>query len=316
MKLEDIAKTVIKDLENLEQEKKGLNENLQIKNFEQNSANFRQNSANSNDKFLDDDLEIYSDIVLPNTKKSDLIAFNFHFESLNFGSSKDEEKNQNKNESSNLENSNLADAKYDFADEKTDETLQNVTKISKDENLQNEFEIPKNESLKSEFENLENEDFSENLNDKITNDFTHEELEIIRDDSLINSQNSNFENSNNTNFKNLQDEILQTNQLSNGENLQNFTQNSFYEEQNLENLQNLNAELSASISKINELLANLSEVKNDEVQFLSALKERILVLFEGLNAFEGDLEARVELSIKFMEFLLASIDNRVENLSK
>ena len=316
MKLEDIAKTVIKDLENLEQEKKGLNENLQIKNFEQNSANSSQNSANSNDKFLDDDLEIYSDIVLPNTKKSDLIAFNFHFESLNFGSSKDEEKNQNKNESSNLENSNLADEKYDFADEKIDETLQNVTQISKDENLQNEFEIPKNESLKNEFENLENEDFSENLSDKITNDFAYEELEIIRDDSFVNSQNSNFENSNDTNFKNLQDEILQTNQLSNGENLQNFTQNSLHKEQNLENLQNLNAELSASISKINELLADLSEVKNDEVQFLSALKERILVLFEGLNAFEGDLEARVELSIKFMEFLLASIDNRVENLSK
>ena len=316
MKLEDIAKTVIKDLENLEQEKKGLNKDLQVENLSENSANFSQNSANSNDKFLDDDLEIYSDIVLPNTKKSDLIAFNFHFESLNFGSSKDEEKNQNKNESSNLENSNLADEKYDFADEKTDETLQNVTQISKDENLQNEFEIPKNESLKSEFENLENEDFSENLSDKITNDFAYEELEIIRDDSLINSQNSNFENSNDTNFKNLQDEILQTNQLSNGENLQNFTQNSLHKEQNLENLQNLNAELSASISKINELLANLSEVKNDEVQFLSALKERILVLFEGLNAFEGDLEARVELSIKFMEFLLASIDNRVENLSK
>ena len=304
MKLEDIAKTVIKDLENLEQEKKGLNENLQIKNFEQNSANSSQNSANSNDKFLDDDLEIYSDIVLPNTKKSDLIAFNFHFESLNFGSSKDEEKKQNKNESSNLENSNLADAKYDFADEKIDE------------NLQNELEIPKNESLKNEFEILENEDFSENLGDKITNDFAYEELEIIRDDSFVNSQNSNFENLNDTNFKNLQDEILQTNQLSNGENLQNFTQNSLHKEQNLENLQNLNAELSASISKINELLANLSEVKNDEVQFLSALKERILVLFEGLNAFEGDLEARVELSIKFMEFLLASIDNRVENLSK
>ncbi|MBQ7676338.1 MAG: hypothetical protein IJT33_07785 [Campylobacter sp.] len=316
MKLEDIAKIVIKDLEALEQEKKGLNKDLQVENLGENSADFSQNSANSNDKFLDDDLKIYSDIVLPNTKKSDLIAFNFHFESLNFGSSKDEEKKQNKNESSNLENSNLADEKYDFDDEKTDETLQNVTKISKDENLQNEFEIPKNESLKSEFENLENEDFSENLSDKIPNDFAYEELEIIRDDSFLNSQNSNFENSNDTNFKNLQDEILQTNQLSNGENLQNFTQNSLHKEQNLENLQNLNAELSASISKINELLANLSEVKNDEVQFLSALKERILVLFEGLNAFEGDLEARVELSIKFMEFLLASIDNRVENLSK
>ncbi|MBP5779547.1 MAG: hypothetical protein J6W17_06350, partial [Campylobacter sp.] len=174
MKLEDIAKTVIKDLENLEQEKKGLNENLQIKNFEQNSANFSQNSANSNDKFLDDDLEIYSDIVLPNTKKSDLIAFNFHFESLNFGSSKDEEKIQNKNESSNLENSNLANEKYDFADEKIDETLQNETQISKDENLQNEFEISKNESLKSEFEIFENEDFSEISDNDIINDFDDE----------------------------------------------------------------------------------------------------------------------------------------------
>ncbi|MBR7047241.1 MAG: hypothetical protein IKI43_02645, partial [Campylobacter sp.] len=259
--------------------------------------------------------EIYSDIVLPNTKKSDLIAFNFHFESINLSDKKDEKQDEKQDDFSD-EISDLANEKYDFADEKIDETLQNVTQISKDENLQNEFEIPKNESLKSEFENLENEDFSENLSDKITNDFAYEELEIIRDDSFVNSQNSNFENLNDTNFKNLQDEILQTNQLSNSENLQNFTQNSLHKEQNLENLQNLNAELSASISKINELLANLSEVKNDEVQFLSALKERILVLFEGLNAFEGDLEARVELSIKFMEFLLASIDNRVENLSK
>ena len=50
---------------------------------------------------------------------------------------------------------------------------------------------------------------------------------------------------------------------------------------------------------------------------MSAIKERILVLFEGLNAFEkGDLNARVELNLKFMEFLLASIENRLENLSK
>ena len=41
------------------------------------------------------------------------------------------------------------------------------------------------------------------------------------------------------------------------------------------------------------------------------------MLFEGLNAFDkGDLNARVELNLKFMEFLLASIENRLENLSK
>ena len=56
---------------------------------------------------------------------------------------------------------------------------------------------------------------------------------------------------------------------------------------------------------------------SSEAEFLNALKERILVLFEGLNAFDqGDIEARVELNLKFMEFLLASIDDRLEHLSK
>nr|WP_315056975.1 hypothetical protein [uncultured Campylobacter sp.] len=64
-------------------------------------------------------------------------------------------------------------------------------------------------------------------------------------------------------------------------------------------------------------LANADFKISSEAEFLSAIKERILVLFEGLNAFEkDDLNARVELNLKFMEFLLASIENRLENLSK
>ena len=64
-------------------------------------------------------------------------------------------------------------------------------------------------------------------------------------------------------------------------------------------------------------LANADFKISSEAEFLNAIKERILVLFEGLNAFEkGDLNARVELNLKFMEFLLASIENRLENLSK
>lgn len=64
-------------------------------------------------------------------------------------------------------------------------------------------------------------------------------------------------------------------------------------------------------------LANTDFKISSEAEFLSAIKERILVLFEGLNAFDrGDLNARVELNLKFMEFLLASIENRLENLSK
>jgi len=64
-------------------------------------------------------------------------------------------------------------------------------------------------------------------------------------------------------------------------------------------------------------LTNADFKISSEAEFLSAIKERILVLFEGLNAFEkGDLNARVELNLKFMEFLLASIENRLENLPK
>lgn len=52
-------------------------------------------------------------------------------------------------------------------------------------------------------------------------------------------------------------------------------------------------------------------------EFLLKIKERILVLFDGLNSFDrGDIEARVELSLKFMEFLLANIDKRISDIKK
>ena len=55
----------------------------------------------------------------------------------------------------------------------------------------------------------------------------------------------------------------------------------------------------------------------DEIEFLTAINERLLVLFEGLNYFDKkDIEARLELNIKFLEFLLATIANRIEDLSK
>lgn len=70
------------------------------------------------------------------------------------------------------------------------------------------------------------------------------------------------------------------------------------------------------MEKFGEKSMNYPDIKG-EAEFLNSLKERILVLFEGLNSFDkGDIEARVELNLKFMEFLLASIENRLEHLSK
>lgn len=70
-----------------------------------------------------------------------------------------------------------------------------------------------------------------------------------------------------------------------------------------------------------ELLKEQEEINSVNIlsqeEFLLKIKERILVLFEGLNSFDkGDIEARVELSLKFMEFLLANIDKRISDIQK
>ena len=47
--------------------------------------------------------------------------------------------------------------------------------------------------------------------------------------------------------------------------------------------------------------------------FLKNLRERILVLFEGLNHIKKeDLEQRLNLTINFLEFLLASIEDKLK----
>ena len=50
---------------------------------------------------------------------------------------------------------------------------------------------------------------------------------------------------------------------------------------------------------------------NEDI-FLKNLKERILVLFEGLNDTKReDLDSRLELTINFLEVLLANIEDRL-----
>ncbi len=59
----------------------------------------------------------------------------------------------------------------------------------------------------------------------------------------------------------------------------------------------------------------LSEPKKlDEEQFLNNLRERILVLFEGFKAPNNkNIEAKVDLTLNFLEYLLATIDERLED---
>lgn len=50
-----------------------------------------------------------------------------------------------------------------------------------------------------------------------------------------------------------------------------------------------------------------------DVRFLQNVRERILVLFEGFQSPNNqNIEAKVDLTLNFLEYLLASIDEQLE----
>ncbi|MBZ7957669.1 MULTISPECIES: effector protein CiaD [Campylobacter] len=76
-----------------------------------------------------------------------------------------------------------------------------------------------------------------------------------------------------------------------------------------------NTEESENLSYILEEKSHFvpeSQSFNEEI-FFSNLRERILVLFEGLNSVKKeDLESRLNLTTNFLEFLLANIEDRLK----
>lgn len=58
-------------------------------------------------------------------------------------------------------------------------------------------------------------------------------------------------------------------------------------------------------------------VRDDEARMLEGIRERLLVLFEGFQSpNNAQIEAKVDLSLNFFEYLLATIDNRLETIKK
>ena len=91
---------------------------------------------------------------------------------------------------------------------------------------------------------------------------------------------------------------------------ENALNNELKVEANLQNEQAFEVkEEPASLTKSREV--------SEEKIFLANLAERIEVLFEGLKqTSEQNLASRLELTTKFLEFTLANIENRLQNLSK
>ncbi|MDA7816819.1 hypothetical protein N9A28_01365 [Sulfurimonas sp.] len=55
----------------------------------------------------------------------------------------------------------------------------------------------------------------------------------------------------------------------------------------------------------------------DEVLFLKSMRERLLVLFEGFQAPNNtNIEAKVDMTLNFLEYVLVSIDTRVQEIDK
>jgi len=54
-----------------------------------------------------------------------------------------------------------------------------------------------------------------------------------------------------------------------------------------------------------------------ELVYLNSIRERLLVLFEGFQAPNNtNIEAKIDMTLNFLEYVLATIDKRVETLEK
>ena len=54
-----------------------------------------------------------------------------------------------------------------------------------------------------------------------------------------------------------------------------------------------------------------------ELMYLNSIRERLLVLFEGFQApNNANIEAKVDMTLNFLEYTLATIDERVEKLER
>ncbi|MEW5832860.1 MAG: hypothetical protein AB1763_08485 [Campylobacterota bacterium] len=65
------------------------------------------------------------------------------------------------------------------------------------------------------------------------------------------------------------------------------------------------------------VIAAASSPREDEARWLEGIRERLLVLFEGFQSPNNvQIEAKVDLTLNFLEYLLATIDNRLDNLKQ
>ena len=78
----------------------------------------------------------------------------------------------------------------------------------------------------------------------------------------------------------------------------------------------LAANAAIGIAALNSIDSTQNTSTNSEKEYLLALKERLEVLFAGLKNNQGNLSLRLDLTIRFLEFLLANTNERLTKLPK
>ncbi len=76
----------------------------------------------------------------------------------------------------------------------------------------------------------------------------------------------------------------------------------------------LSVETPSTLASVDESEASESE---EERLFLEHLRERLLVLFEGFQSPNNKkIEAKIDLTLNFLEYLLATLDERIDRLKR
>ena len=74
-------------------------------------------------------------------------------------------------------------------------------------------------------------------------------------------------------------------------------------------------ETKQDVKNIEKELTFADSLKGDDREFLMNLRERGLVLFEGFQSPKKQkIEAKLELTLNFLEYLLATVDEKLENI--
>jgi regulator of replication initiation timing len=91
----------------------------------------------------------------------------------------------------------------------------------------------------------------------------------------------------------------------------------------LSTLAEMEEEIPIQTQETKEIKRNISVLQEEEniesfeneLTYLSSIRERLLVLFEGFQApNNANIEAKVDLTLNFLEYILATIDSRLQSL--